>query len=88
MNDTTKAVEYHDNGQIRESLSLTEAHQTGKLEIRFPFRGCSKVPRPSCASISLGSGQVDIISRVLVHNERDAFVREAGMLRHELGKVS
>ncbi len=79
--------EVRHNGLIWEGLSLTEAYYTGKFEICFPLGGCSKAARPSCTSIPLGLGQVDVESNVLVQNERDALVREAGVLGHELGKI-
>ncbi len=79
--------EVRHNGLIWEGLSLTEAYYTGKFEICFPFGGCSNMARPSCASVSLGLGQVDVESNVLAQNERGAFVRETGVLGHEFGKI-
>ena len=79
--------EVRHNGLIWKGLSLAEAYYTGKFEICFPFGGCSKVARPSCASIPLGLGNVDVESNAIVQNERDTFVRESGVLGHELGKI-
>ena len=82
-----EADEVRHNGLKWEGLSLTETYYTGKFEICFPFGGCGKAARPSCASISLGLGQFDVEPNVLVQNERGALVRETGVLGHELGKI-